>query len=106
MGLMILSTTLVLTLHAASVARRTALAAAQAEQADEVLRGLLLTLPIVPGEVRGASGQLSWSLSTQPQGMTVQGVRLCDRAASVRITASGRRYGLSTVELCPERSGA
>jgi hypothetical protein len=102
-ALIILASTLILSLGAIHTARIGAANAAEMRRADNALQGLLRTTPLAIGEVSGRTADFDWWVSTAPSALDVHWptARICIRAASVRALASGRRYALTTAQICP-----
>jgi hypothetical protein len=97
-----LSVTIILSLNAVETARRAATLAAETRRAGELLRHLLETAPRRIGAASGQSSGFDWRIDTTVAAAgRLPAVQLCERSARLVALRGGRRYGLSTTELCP-----
>jgi hypothetical protein len=105
-ALLILSITLAMAIGAGQTARQAALAAAELQSADYVLRALIDTAPSTVNVTQGRTDAFDWRLSiiaVDPQA-SIAAVQICSRTAELHSRRDGRRYRLDTAAICIPRA--
>lgn len=99
-ALLIISTTIVLTLHALGTARRAAMAADEVQRAHTLLNHLMLSAPRQYEAANGQTDGFAWTVETTPTGAEAP-VEVCRRFVRAVHPTSKRVYAFSTLETCP-----
>lgn len=101
-GLMILSSTIILALAASGQARQVSEAALEARRAQSNLIYLLETVAANPQGGEGVIDRFRWRLEVAPASSPAAGLKLCQVQAELKSLRSGRRYHAQTTEPCPK----
>ena len=101
-ALAILASTIALALQALASARHVAVAAAETQRAQVLLRYLLAPLRVSRASEAGSRSGFNWRTGTiyLPADGGAPGLTLCRRWAGATSARSGRRYALATAGFC------